>query len=79
VSTFKELVDKLTQFPHIQTKLNWVWGSRECRQFLSSLTTADRLNRKGFPFEVVMVIDDLIILHDNVYPQFKPKPSLWDN
>ena len=70
------LLDKLKDYPHIQKKL-WMWGTRECRDFLTSLTTTNRPNRRGFPFEITLVIQDLCDLHDAEYPEFKPPPTIW--
>ena len=72
-----ELIDKLEKFPHIQKKL-WMWGTTECRQYLASLTLSNRPNRRGFPFEITLLIDDLIELHDMEYPQFAPARTVWD-
>ena len=71
-----ELIDKLNNFPHIQRKL-WMWGNRECRQYLESLALSDRPSRKGFPFEIALVIQELVELHDAQYPQFRPPDSVW--
>lgn len=73
-----DLINKLDKFPHIQRKL-WMWGDRECRKYLESLAITDRPNRKGFPFEITLVIQTLTELHDEQYPQFKPIESIWSS
>jgi hypothetical protein len=78
METAKKLIDKLDQFPHIKRRLEFQWGSKECRLYLHSLTIADRPNRRGFPFEIVTTIYDLLELHDDEFPKFIPKLGVWD-
>ena len=66
------LISKLDKFPHIQYRIELLWGSRDCRKYLKSLGVADRPNRKGFPFEAGMAIHSILELHDSEYPEFKP-------
>ncbi len=73
------LIAQLDKFPHIQRKLYLYWGYKEGRDFLSSLTISDRPNRRGFPFDVVIVINELTDLHDIEYPILKPRSKyVWD-
>lgn len=53
-----------------------MWGTKECREYLTSLTVTDRRDRKGFPFDITLVIQDLSDLHDAEYPQFKIN-TIW--
>ena len=69
----------LVSFPHILKRLEALWGSDECRQYLSGLLIPDRIDRKGFPFAVLSAIYSLLDLHDVTYPQFKPRSGLWDH
>lgn len=73
------LIEWLDKYPHIQKKLDLYWGYKECRDYLGSLTMSDRPNRQGFPLDTVMVIDELIDLHDSQFPTLKPKTihNVW--
>lgn len=75
----KKLIARLEKFPHIKSKVEFQWGSKECRLYLHSLTVADRPNRQGFPFEIVTTIYDLIQLHDEEFPKFIPNQGIWDD
>ena len=75
----KELLSKLDQFPHVQSKLTILWGSPECRAYLVDLETPDRIGRQGFPFDVLMTLHQLKDHHDQTYPQFAPAPKPWDH
>jgi len=76
--SFKELAVQFDKFPHIKSKLEWMWGTKECRKYLLSLKISDR-PRNGFPFAILIAIDDLIELHDITYPQWRPIDTVWDN
>jgi len=75
---FSELAKMLGNFLHITNKLSVLWGSKECRTYLHSLTISDRPNRAGFPFDAIVAISSLIELHDKSFPEYLPKPSVWD-
>ena len=49
------------RFPHIARQLVAMWGSEACAMLISRLVVSDRLDRKGFPREV---IDDLMMLYE---------------
>ena len=73
-----ELIDSLSNFPHIQYKLRLYWGYKECRDYLASLPMTTRLKRQGFPLDAIIAIDKLIDLHDLEYPRLKPTSgAMW--
>jgi len=49
------------RFPHIARQLVAMWRSEACAMLISRLVVSDRLDRHGFPREV---IDDLMMLHE---------------
>lgn len=62
------------RFPHLR-KIDLIWGSRECRQFLLDLLTDSRGGkRQGFPPEHAMTIMRLQMEHDRLFPQFENEP-----
>ncbi len=75
---FDEIMDKLNAYPHIQNQLLYRWGTAAARDYLEKLKISDRSNRQGFPFEIIICINELCELHDNAFPQFKPKTDHWD-
>ncbi|MCB1896275.1 MAG: hypothetical protein H6945_13510 [Zoogloeaceae bacterium] len=57
------------RFPHL-IRIELMWGSVECRQFLSSLLTDDRgEHRTGFPAEHAKTIFSLLMEHDSAFPE----------
>ena len=59
------------RFPHLR-KIELLWGSRECRNFIFALMTDTRGGgRQGFPPEHAMTIMKLLMEHDFNYPQFE--------
>jgi hypothetical protein len=71
------LLDKIKLFPHVAQRVDLYWGTDRCRQYLQDLLLADREGRQGFPFNVVLVVQDLIELHDQQFPKFAPRSSVW--
>jgi hypothetical protein len=87
------LIDKLGTYPHIQHKLTSMWGTKDCRDFIKGLifNTSGRVTtsengvpkNQGFPLGVILVITDILILHDTQYPEFGRKKIMkgkfvWD-
>jgi len=59
------------RFPHL-IRIELLWGSLECRQFLSGLLTDDRGgHRNGFPAEHARTIFSLLMEHDAAFPEFE--------
>lgn len=61
------------KFPHVFEKLNGLWGSIECYEYLNELVVneCDR-RRKGFPAEVIEELVWLGIQHTVVPEQIDP-------
>ncbi len=60
-----------TRFPHL-IRIELLWGSLECRRFLSGLLTDDRGDRRtGFPAEHAKTIFSLLMEHDAAFPEFE--------
>lgn len=58
------------RFPHL-VRIELLWGSLECRQFISGLLTDDRGDhREGFPAEHAKTIFALLMEHDAAFPEF---------
>ena len=74
------LIDNLTFFPHVASKIRTFWGTERCREYLADIMRqSDRPNRQGFPPYVFRTLFDLYELHDIEYPEFRPRPSPWDH
>jgi hypothetical protein len=74
-----ELCAKLTNFPHIVSRIDLMWGCPECRTYLYGLAVVDgsKPNRQGFPFEALDALVLLLALHDQFFPQFCPAFKTW--
>ena len=56
-------------FPRIYEHIKWVWGSKECADYLYRLIASpDRQDRCGFPQKV---FDALLIIHNTHEDKFK--------
>ena len=75
--TFDQLVRELAKFPHIQWRLEVLWGSKDCRDYLADLIIPNRPGRQGFDFTTFLIIEELTALHDHFYPKFAPKDGNW--
>lgn len=67
--------------PKVADKISSFWGTRQCRDYLDDLCIDDRCDakpRQGFPFAVLMIIEDLLDEHDAAYPQFVMFKKPWD-
>ena len=62
------------QFPHIQEKLEVLWGEPECYAYLKTLTVSDRDDRMGFPQAVFRSLVELLVLHPAVETE---RSDLW--
>lgn len=62
------------RFPHLGA-IDLIWGSLDCRRYLSRLMTDTRGGqRQGFPREHAMTIMRLMMEHDQAFPQFEHEP-----
>lgn len=73
------LID-ITEFPHIQSRLVWTWGSDVCRSYLDRLIlkkgrTPGGMRRAegGFPAPTFEKLLKLLEQHDQKFPQYRPE------
>jgi hypothetical protein len=80
--TFKDILFALeSNYPKVAEKINTMWGTLQCRQYLDDLCIDDRCDakpRQGFPFAMLMMIEDLLDEHDAAYPNFAVPKKPWD-
>lgn len=58
-------------YPHLK-KIDELWGTRDCRQFIVRLMNDTRDGtRRGFPGDHARTILRLLIEHDRTFPQFE--------
>jgi hypothetical protein len=57
------------RFPHLR-KIEAIWGTRECREFITELMSDSRGDRQGFPMEHASTLIALLMEHDEAFPQF---------
>lgn len=89
----KSLIDTLSAYPHIQHKLETLWGTKDGRDFINGLifNTSGRITssvdgipkNQGFPLSVIQTITDILVLHDTQFPEFGKKKQfrgtfVWD-
>ena len=71
------------EFPHVAQVILSLWGSKECVDYLESLTEynfrMDRPDRFGFPFTAVVEIATLLEAHVAAFPEFQGVISLRGN
>ncbi len=61
--------------PHL-AQIDKMWGTRDCREFLTSLMHETRGGtRHGFPPDSASVIIRLLIEHDKTFPEFDEAPG----
>lgn len=75
----EQLLQQLGSYKHIQFRVELYWGTRELRPYIQELLTPARSGRRGFPLCDLQTIQDLLELHDERFPQFKPKFDPWAN
>lgn len=80
--TFKDILSILeSNYPKVAEKISASWGTLQCRQYLDDLCIDDRCDAKprlGFPFAMLMLIEDLLDEHDVAYPNFAIPKKPWD-
>lgn len=58
-------------YPHLQ-KIDELWGTRDCREFITRLMNDTRDGRRrGFPGDYARTILRLLIEHDRLFPEFE--------
>lgn len=58
-----------TQFPHILSAIQALWGFKELNTYFTKLTLDERGGRAGFPTEVWEEIHTLLRLHQEILPE----------
>ena len=72
------LFEGLWDFPHVVKRVNAMWGTAECREYLIGLMRqTDRESRQGFPPQAFRACFDLFMLHDMEFPQHRKDPEPW--
>lgn len=57
--------------PHIAKKVETLWGSKECRDYIMHILKDSRDGKRaGFDFSVAGELLKLIAKHDELFPQF---------
>jgi hypothetical protein len=67
-------------FPHVLDKIAAAWGNAPAMDRLMAydLLIDNRGNRQGFPFKVLIEIQELHHLHQALYTAGTPAPTGWD-
>lgn len=81
--TFKYQIELLSDFPRVQANISSLWGTARGRECICGLLIDDRPGRdnskvKGFPPEVYVTINNLLLIHDKIFPKLIPPTSPWD-
>jgi len=59
------------KLPHIQRKIDVMWGTQSCRDYLMTLVSDNRDGqRKGFSMDLINEIIAVLDKHDVDFPQF---------
>ena len=78
----KHQFNQLNQYPRVQQNIMTTWGTERGRGVLMGLIVDDRNrpnhNVQGFPAEIYTSLNNLLEIHDDKFPQYKPKQQLWD-
>jgi len=65
-------------FPGIGEKLARYWGTKEFHAYMSGLLQNDRgVERKGFPFEILMALHTLAEKHNKDFKHLFPTIDIW--
>ena len=66
--------DTFKKFPHVYEKVNGLWGTNECHDYLHEIVVNGfGRNRKGFPDDVIA---ELLWL-GNMHPYVPPVRDIW--
>lgn len=67
-------------FPRIGNALEVFWSEPEFSPYINKLVSVDRPDRQGFPFEIVVALTELQILHDELFPHLRVEdPENWSS
>ena len=67
------LLTVYASFPRVAKGVELMWGDKEFPKYMGKLIADGRFDRQGFPFEVLVALMNLQMLHDEVYPHFAVK------
>lgn len=74
--------ENLTDYPHIVYRINDIWGTRTCREYLEGLifNTSGRVNDtpQGFSIATLSIITLLLEDHDRLFPQHLGPQTVWN-
>jgi hypothetical protein len=60
------------KYPHLKEKIQLTWGTAECRKIISDTLLSDRPNRAGFPQEDAKTLFNILLTHDQLFPELNP-------
>ncbi len=70
-----------THFPHVAKAITCCWGDESFHNYVHNLTTTEpteeRKNRKGFPLDAMVELGAIVEVHNEVFPELKPKACAW--
>lgn len=59
------------EYPRIHNIITSIWGTQECRDYMSKLVIQDRkCKREGFPFHIITTLSNWMAYHDFMYPRY---------
>ncbi|MBS0309681.1 MAG: hypothetical protein JSS58_12030 [Proteobacteria bacterium] len=58
-----------SQFPHVLSAIQALWGFKELNAYFTKLTIDERGDRAGFPAEVWDELHLLLVLHQELFPE----------
>ena len=65
-------------YPHIATRLELLWGSKECYELFDKLFLDTRDGeRQGFAKDKFVALYRVAVLHDELFPQFVKSSHAW--
>lgn len=66
-----------TQFPHVADTLGLLWGEAGIQRYFDRLILSDRIDRHGFPPEVMGELIALREIHDSLFPRLAQTTDVW--
>ena len=80
----KYQISLLNKFPKTRSKIESLWGTFKGREYINGLVVGS-INHDDhnlflhFPSDIYLTLNNILELHDKVYPAFKPISLIWDN
>lgn len=80
---FRYQISLMSDFPRVKANIESLWGTQRGRDCIVGLVVDDRPGRynsrvKGFPPEIYTCINNLLAIHDRIFPKFIPPTHPWD-